>query len=78
MFKKDFVLQYLAEKERDGAYVYEIYKAWVEEAVKREKRPGSYGDMRNTVSKLKREGIIETFREEEIPGRWSRMYYRLA
>lgn len=76
--KSDFILQYLADKPVKGAYVYELFKEWSEEAYRRGKPPGKYDDIRRVVSKLRKEGVIEVAGTEEIPNKWARTYYRLV
>jgi len=76
--KVDFILQYLLDAGENGAYVKELYDAWVQLCLKLDKKPGSYKDFRTVVWKLRSEGTIEKFKTESVPNRWDRAYYRIV
>lgn len=85
--KGDFTLQYLEGRQQEylegksteeGAYVKEIYDAWVDLCIRIGKKPGSYKNFRTAIWNLKNEGPIEFYREEEVYGKWKKHYYRIA
>lgn len=76
--KRDFTLEYLEERGLEGAYVKEIYDGWVDFCIRFGKKPGTYKDFRNVIWALKNDGIIEKFKEESVPNRWNRAYYKLS
>lgn len=76
--KRDFTVQYLEERGLEGAYVKEIYDAWVDFCIIIGKKSGTYKDFRNVIWSLKNDGIIEKFKEEPVYNKWNRVYYRLS
>lgn len=76
--KRDFTLQYLEGRGIDGAYVKEIFDAWVDFCIQLGKKPGNYKDYRTAIWNMKNEGVIEKFKEEPVYNKWNRVYYRLS
>jgi len=76
--KRDFTVKYLEQSELEGAYVKEIYDAWLDFCIQIGKKPGTYKDFRTNISNLKKEGLIEKFKEEPVYNRWNRSYYRIS
>ena len=78
MNKRQFILNFLDDRGPKGAYTYEIFKSWEEMAAKYQGKPiGNYQNFRISVGLLKKEGLIEPFRQEASKHGWAKTYYRL-
>lgn len=75
--KKEFILDYLAQKGKEGAFVNEMYNAWKQYARSVPKKDGNYASFRVVISTLKNERYIEPFKYEKLRTSWNRTYYRL-